>query len=238
MEQKRYITRRTKIELPNLIQNIINFQFKFKFINYIITLYNIFVFHVIIYKNMSSIIHDKNEKKEKEKLSLDEYTKGFTIRGMESIASNNICDEIKANMLAMESLKPRSYCRRCFNNIHADPSFCPRRCEICLGNHGIRQCDAHQFCSWWGEYKGNHKCNDSNLSSWFLICPLCRLVGHSANNCKPLYLVLSQILGPLKSLLRRKRGSRRRFISKRTRWIGLGRRWRRRWRKWWNSDIN
>lgn len=212
-------------------------SFKFKFINYIITIYNLYYF-CIVYKmrsNLNSININQNGEvdvlNQSRELNLKEYERGYSIRGVQGLGTSNQMDVLRTNMLAMETLKLRSFYRKCGNVMHINPNFCTRKCQICLGDHWTKECAAHDICSWCGKKKGAHKCNELTLAKWFLVCPLCRLVGHSAAECSPLMMAMSQTWGPLKLVFRRRRNRRRRFALRRSRWIGLGRRRRRRWRR-------
>lgn len=216
---------------------LLKFKFKFKFIKYIITIYNLYYF-CIVYKmrsNLSNININQNGEvdliNQPRELNLKEYERGYSIRGVQGLGTSNQMDVLRTNMLAMETLKPRSFCKKCGNVMHINPTFCTRKCHICLGDHWTKECAAHDICSWCGKKKGAHKCNEVTLAKWFLLCPLCRLVGHSAADCTPLMMALSQTWGPLKPVLRRRRNRRRRYVTRRSRWIGLGRRRRRRWRR-------
>lgn len=145
-----------------------------------------------------------NTDKEKSTLSGNEYTKGVTYNG-KSIKSSTHTE------INNEATKAKSYCPRCFDLAHINPDDCKRKCNLCLGNHWTKECTSFNRCPWCGKSKGPHICDEINLSPLFITCPICKLIGHCANKCSPLFIALSQEFGPLKDkLLRRRYGRRRR----------------------------
>ena len=199
----------------NLNLNLVSPQL---FINYIIILYTIYIFHLIIYKliipDQSEMqpSNDNNKKAVVIKTSgVNEYSTGVLYKGRK-IQKESLDDIIKEKLYINEWTKLRHYCNRCNDIDHVDPSNCIRRCAKCYGNHWTKQCTVWNICNWCGMKKGDHTCIEANLARLFVVCPICRLHGHVAKNCNEFLIAFSELLGPLRRVfIRRKRRRVRRF---------------------------
>ena len=108
-----------------------------------------------------------------------------------------------------------------------DTKSCPKY-SLCLDNHWRRECISFNRCPWCGSDRGTHKCNDLDLSRLFVTCPICRFIGHTAKECNPTLIALSQLFGPLRNRIRRRNiRIRRRPVNRRFRRLSRIRRRRR-----------
>ena len=169
----------------------------FCFIKYIITIYYIYIFHIIIYINMA--LQENRIVVDKEILTTgkNEYTKGAVFRGNKVQGQDHMAI-IKKMMDINVASKRNAFCLKCCDTMHINPENCIRRCSLCAGNHWRKECSSFNRCHWCGNARGAHTCADLNLSDLFLTCPICKCIGHCANKYSPLYVVLSQLFGPLR----------------------------------------
>lgn len=193
--------------LAKLNSNII---WQINFIHSLIIIYFRLTLHIIIFKLMTDNKSNKSKGKGKDIMDVEEpkttgtqeYSKGANYRNNQ-VKGEDAVTVLKKKWNFSLAVKARSYCRYCCDLDHVDPTFCIRKCTICRGDHWRRQCTAFNKCRWCGSARGSHECTKLDLSSILTRCPICRLTGHYATQCKPLFRAISSCFGPLKRRFRK-----------------------------------
>lgn len=229
--QVEYLPPKNNINPPTNYNNLANSNLKINCFIHKIKIIKLRYFwrriKTIIYKSMQNdnddsqdnAINIENELKTK---GLDEYKNEIKFK-TGKVTGTTVQEVLKEKLNLVEAAKSKSYCRRCYDIAHVDPNFCSRKCTYCFGSHWRQQCEAFNRCNWCGNVRGPHKCTDNTLGKLLITCPICLFPGHTADKCKPMFVAVSYLVGPLSRKIKRKVGKRRRFKR--------FRRWRRRRRR-------